>query len=57
MYLNGYEIVAMVCVSLTLVFIVVGVFTDYFGVGEIATIICLILTVILCIAGDAQTKK
>lgn len=68
MYLNGYEIAAMVCASLTLVFIVVGLFTDYFEVGRIATIIslilatiiCLILTVILCIAkykGDARTKN
>ena len=57
MCFNFYEIAAMVCASLTLVFVVVGVFTDYFEVGGIATIICLILTVILCIAGDAQTKN
>lgn len=61
MYLNGYEIAAMVCASLTLVFIVVGLFTDYFEVGRIATriatIICLILTMILCIAGTVQTEN
>lgn len=57
MYLNGYEIAAMVCASLTLVFIVVGLFADYFEVGRIATIICLILTMILCIAGTVQTEN
>lgn len=61
MYFNGYEIAAMACASLTLVFIVVGLFTDYFEVGRIATriaiIIYLILTMILCIAGTVQTEN
>ena len=61
MYFNGYEVAAMVCASLTLAFIVVGVFTDYFEVERIATriatIICLILTMILFIAGTVQTEN
>lgn len=61
MYFNGYEVAAMVCASLTLVFVVVGVLTDYFEVERIATrivtIICFILTMILCIAGTVQIEN
>ena len=57
MYFNGYEVAAMVCAFLTLAFLVIGVLTDYFEVGGMATIIFLILTMILCIAGTVQTEN
>ena len=57
MYFNWYEVAAMVCAFLALAFLVMGVLTDYFEVGGMATIICLILTITLCVAGDVQTKN
>ncbi len=57
MYFNGYEVAAMVCAFLALAFLVMGMLTDYFEVGGMATIIFLILAITLCVAGDVQTKN
>lgn len=57
MYFNGYEVAAMVCAFLALAFLVMGILTDYFEVGGMATIIFLILAITLCVAGDVQTKN
>jgi hypothetical protein len=57
MYFNGYEVAAMVCAFLALAFLLIGVLTDYFEVGGMATIIFIILAITLYVAGDVQTKN
>lgn len=57
MYLNGYEIAAMVCMLLVVIILLIGWATDYFEIKLLVCLICMFFAVILLIVGDMQTKN